>query len=804
MNFRHRLWLFPVYFILFIGVALAKDAGDWGRWRGSNFDGTFEGDVFKGDFGLKIGWEKELGSGYSSIAVSSGKLITMFSDSTFDYVIALDVKSGEELWRYKIDSTYTGHTGSHNGPISTPAIEGNLVFALGPKGQFVALKLKNGKQVWSVNLPEGHSSVAPFYGFTTSPAVYGDHVFIETGGKDNNTISALNKKTGKIAWAAGADSINYQSPVIFEFEGETHLVCAGDKYLCGFNPENGETLWKYFHNTGVTAINPTYLGDGKIFFGVRGRRASTIRLQKNGDTYEAKEIWNTREQRGTWNPSVLQDSVLYGYSGRFLAAIHAGTGKRVWKSRPPGDGYAIIVDKHLVVLTRQGSIHISKAEPKGYQELAALQVFNGPAWTSPIFANGRIFARNLTTIAAIDIVPKEKATPSNIPIAATTPDAGKAPVGSKFAGFISELEQSDNQKEMIDKFMSEQKSFPVIEGKRYAHIIYRGDAEDVALGGDMLDFNIENQLHRVAGTDFFYYSVELEPDARVNYRLNLNLTQGGPDPLNKGEQIVSVFGPSSEIAMPDFQRPAHLQTPTGARGIVDSLNFESKILSNSRILHVYTPVGYKDSDNRYPVVYVNYGRQAIQNGLMLNTLDNVVGKTVEPMIAVLIEAPNSFAEYARGQRDQYAQMIAEEIVPTIDAKYRTHAEARYRAFMGGDEGGYAAIYTTFKHPGVFGLIGGQSTHLLGNGNGGDELRAIVNGSDMQDVRFYLEWSKYTYQSGRQQFSWRDLNKAFAENLIKKGYEVGSAEINQGWGWASWRTRTDKVLEAFYPIESAKK
>lgn len=311
-------------------------------------------------------------------------------------------------------------------------------------------------------------------------------------------------------------------------------------------------------------------------------------------------------------------------------------------------------------------------------------------------------------------------------------------------------------------------------------------------------------MHRIEGTNFYYFSTELEPDARISYRINVNITQGGPDPLNKRETLQTFLGPSSEIAMPEWKRPAHLDEPKGQRGRVDSLNFESAILKNSRIIDVYLPVGYEQNEQRYPTVYVNNGRLAIQRGLMLNTLDNVIDKTVEPIIVVFVDAPNSGIEYARGGRDQFAQMMAEEIVPMIDKKYRTKADAKFRAFMGGDEGGYAAIYTTFKHPGIFSKIGGQSTHLLGNGNGGDELRALVDGSEKLDVSFYLDWATYTYRSAQGNFNWKDLNIAFANLLKDKGYSVTTHQANEGWGYANWRNRTDKVLEFFFPLQSTKK
>ena len=51
-------------------------------------------------------------------------------------------------------------------------------------------------------------------------------------------------------------------------------------------------------------------------------------------------------------------------------------------------------------------------------------------------------------------------------------------------------------------------------------------------------------------------------------------------------------------------------------------------------------------------------------------MDNLIDAgQISPVIAVFVEAPNSAQEYARGQRDQFAQMFAEELLPHIDDKY---------------------------------------------------------------------------------------------------------------------------------------
>ena len=128
---------------------------DWPAWGGPHRNFAVTPGVIKVEqpIELKIAWKKELGSGYSAVSVLDGMAVTMFSDSTFDYAIALDVEDGSELWRFKIGPTFPGRWGSANGPISTPLISQNKVVGLGAGGRLFALDSKTGELVWATPEP---------------------------------------------------------------------------------------------------------------------------------------------------------------------------------------------------------------------------------------------------------------------------------------------------------------------------------------------------------------------------------------------------------------------------------------------------------------------------------------------------------------------------------------------------------------------------------------------------------------------------------------------------------------------------
>lgn len=769
---------------------------DWPQWRGATQNGSSSTgalELSEGQ-GLQTVWKNALGQGYSSVSVADGRAITMFTDGESDLVIAFDAENGNELWRYRTGPAYMGKGGSHNGPSSTPLIDGDLVFALERKGKLIALNAKDGSEAWSRHIVQDDNATEPFHGFTTAPVVYGDVLVVETGGTEGKSISGYDKFTGKLRWQNGDDVVNYQSPILTNIGGDTHVICAGNNSLLGVNLEDGSKLWEFQHLGRAGSINPLQIGKNKILL-TTNSAAQLVQVDFAESGFVAKELWQSRHLKRSFNVPVFHDGYLYGYSGQFITCVDAENGETVWKSREPGDGFIILVDGNLVVLTKRGSLHIAPATPEGYQEKANLKMFEGIAWTPPSFANGRIFARSLDEIASVQVVNTANA------ISIAKVERKPAAPNSDFAKFVRKVEKASNKEALVEAFMAEQKSFPVIEGDNLVHFVYHGEVEDIVIGGDMFDIGEEETMFRVDGTDLYYFTQELPSDAHLAYQIVRNYEERITDPLNP-KKVNGFNGEESEFAMPDWKgSDTWLKKEGVPSGKLVEETFASKTLSDERTLQVYLPAGYENSSKRYPTAYVNYGRMALEFGNMPTVLDNLIAAgEIDPVVVVFIyPTRNRFQEYARDAKAQYSEMITQELVPHIDNTYRTVTAPQSRLIMGGDEGGYSAIYTAVNYPAVFSMVGGQSSHL--HSQEGQELRDKISQSETLPIRFYMDWGKFDYRSVSGDYDWGANNRNFVKLLKEKGYSVESREVNEGFGWTSWRTRTDVLLKTFFAKKS---
>ncbi len=782
--------------------SVASGTMDWQSWGGPNGNFTVsDAGVLQPSqpYTLKVVWRKQLGTGYSGISIRDHLVVTMFSDGTSDYVIGLDADDGSERWRHRIGPTYLGHYGSQNGPVSTPLLTDNKVIALSPRGSLFALDAKSGRKLWAVDLVQGHQGIAPFWGFTTAPLMHDNLLIVQTGGSKENAISAFNPDTGDRVWSACSDTVDYQSPRVFRLGDREHLVFHGNRYLFGLDPGTGDLLWTFAHggqsNAASTSGHPVEVAEGRYFVKNRANGGVLLSVSAADGACSVEEVWRTRHIRGTYIYVVHHGGYLYGYNGRILTCVDAETGERAWRSREPGDGLPIVVDRHLVIITKDGKLAIARASGEGYSESARLELFDDIAWSPASFANGRLYARSMSEIACVETVPKAPAAEEEeAQLAGIVPD-------SRFAAFVEAVNRASDKVPLIERFISEQETFPVIEGDSLVHFVYRGEADEVALTGDLVGRRTDQPMNRIDGTDLFYYSSTLEPDARITYRYTLDLQEAVPDPLNPRGIRSLYFGHASWFGMPQWRAPDHLEArQDGIHGRVDSVRFESASIEGDRILKVYLPAGYDRNGGRYPVAYVHAAHRPLKLGRMDVSLDNIIGKSVHPVLVVFIPSlvGRGYSEYAGSRRDEYARIFVDEIVPFVDRTYRTIPNRAHRANVGAVYGAFMAFYATFTHPDVFGNLAIQTMYWDRTAEAEDE-GLVVPASSRPPLRIYMDWGKYDLRNPMEGNDLGESSRSFARLLQARGYFFAGGMVNDGVGWASWRNRTDRVFETLFPI-----
>lgn len=106
------------------------------------------------------------------------------------------------------------------------------------------------------------------------------------------------------------------------------------------------------------------------------------------------------------------------------------------------------------------------------------------------------------------------------------------------------------------------------------------------------------------------------------------------------------------------------------------------------------------------------------------------------------------------------------------------------------------MYTGFRHPNAFGKIAGQSVAPIADGE--PELLELVKKSPTLPLRLYIDWGAYDYRYASYGYDARRFCQSFVKLLRDRKYQVDGGEFSDGSDYASWRRRTDKILQTFFP------
>jgi outer membrane protein assembly factor BamB len=336
------------------------------------------------------------------MVVAQGRLFTLLGRGGDELAVALDAKSGKELWRVRIDGKYESDMG--NGPRSTPTVDGNLVFALSASGQLWALDVKSGKKVWSRDLRAELGAKPPGWGVSTSPLVEGNLLLLDVGG--SKSLAALDKKTGKTVWAAQSDRAGYSAPIAFTAGGVRHVVFFTGTSVVAVAPATGKLLWRVPWRTDwdVNAATPIFIAPDKLYVSSGYETgAGLFRIKVEGGKASAREVWKSKAMKNQFSSSIITGGVVYGFHDKTFKAIDVATGAERWKERGLGHGSLILADGHLIVLSESGTLVLAEATPAGYRPKATADVLSGRCWTMPTLANGVLYVRNQDEMLALSV-----------------------------------------------------------------------------------------------------------------------------------------------------------------------------------------------------------------------------------------------------------------------------------------------------------------------------------------------------------------------------------------------------------------
>lgn len=400
----------------------------WSGWRGAQRDGN------SSETGLLTRWPEGgprqvwkatgLGRGFSSLSIAGGRLFTMGDRADGEYVIALNLADGKELWNTRIGDVWEPQ--GYAGPRCTPTLDGTRLYALGPHGDLVCLETANGREVWHRKLPADFGGrMHSGWGFSESPLVDGERLVCTPGGPDA-AIVALDKKTGAEIWRAkvpdlgmaGSDGAAYSSIVVGNGGGVRQYVQLMGRGVVGVEADSGKFLWGYNRVANPTANIPTpVVHDDYVFCSSGyGAGAALLKLSAAGGGVKADEVYflDGKEFQNHHGGMILLGDYIYaghGHNAGSPTCLEWKTGKTVWRhNRGPGTGSAAIAyaDGNIYYRFENGVMAIIGATPQEYQENGTFKIpdVEQPSWSHPVILGGKMYLREQDALYCYDVSKK--------------------------------------------------------------------------------------------------------------------------------------------------------------------------------------------------------------------------------------------------------------------------------------------------------------------------------------------------------------------------------------------------------------
>ena len=322
------------------------------------------------------------GTGYSGVAVSAGKLYTMW-----------DEKGGPapDLPRRREREVAVEHARGRRLP--APLRERPTLHAPGrrrrrlrhrnfreaPGRKPSQLGTRSGSATWWRSSGPG----SPVYGYASSPLVVGDRLLVETAGEDA-AYSALDKRTASSSGAPRTTTPAYSSPM---------LATLGRRRPDPVLERSGAPLRRTRHGEGAVELPVAYRlpilggsagdryaalpGTGQLFLS-SGSGTAVLHDREDRREFGVDTDWESRVLRNDINSSLLLGHHVYGFDGGTLKCIDVRDGQGdVAKRREYRKGSLIAADGQLIVLGEGGELALVEASPELFVEKSSAPVLEG-------------------------------------------------------------------------------------------------------------------------------------------------------------------------------------------------------------------------------------------------------------------------------------------------------------------------------------------------------------------------------------------------------------------------------------------
>lgn len=411
-----------ILLLALVVLETASFAADWPAWRGPTGQGFCEETNLPLTWSDKenVKWKVPLANQGNSTPVIWGDKIFLTQANTGGSqrsLLCFARKDGSQLWQKDVQYAEKERNWNESWYCNaSPVLDGErVIVSFGSAGLYCYDF--DGNELWK-RTDLGHFEHS--FGNGASPVLYGDLVIQWCGvnEKGRNYLLAADKKTGKTVWEKDQEFGSWSTPLIAKVKGQDQLLVGlardlksapEDKYgyLHGFDPKNGNELWKCQGLNSYCYTSPLYADGVAVQLAGFNGSGMAVKLGGSGDI-TADRLWlhpkaNQRVGSGILTGGhvyiVDENDVPHCYDvqtgeDKWQGAKRPGSGAQMWGSMVHAEG-------KLYLLMRNGETIVFAASPT-FEVLAVNKLSGGDTNSSLAISNGQIFVRTFKNLWCIE------------------------------------------------------------------------------------------------------------------------------------------------------------------------------------------------------------------------------------------------------------------------------------------------------------------------------------------------------------------------------------------------------------------
>jgi len=340
-----------------------------------------------------------------------------------DTLRVLDLASGKQLWTFAYDAP---RSFMFAGSRTTPTVDGELVYTVGPVGDLYAVSTKTRQPAWRKNIwKDFGGGELPQWAIVQNPLIYADLLIVAPQTPEAGVV-AYDKRTGDLKWKSAPLSgiPGYVSPTIARVGSEDQLVMitgavgrgrtARDGSVNGLDPRSGKVVWTY---TGWQCIIPVPqavdAGQGRLLItGGYGAGSVMLKVEKKGDgTYGVSELFKNPDFGAHTQPPVLHGDHFYSHyttNERSDGLIAMGMDGQVkWKTgQQPAfaRGGVVLADGLMLMTDGNTKLYLVEPNPTAFKPIASAVILEpGDNWAPLALSDGKLLVRGQKELKVLQV-----------------------------------------------------------------------------------------------------------------------------------------------------------------------------------------------------------------------------------------------------------------------------------------------------------------------------------------------------------------------------------------------------------------